>query len=153
MDSAIPVTRPFSTVAGWTRRSGSSVIRSTMPRSGCSSTARVIAEPDLRPSRRCLPGWTRAYVLAHLARGADAMRNLLVGARSGEDRAAYASAEARAAETEQALRSRSRRTWRPTWAGRGDGVPHPDPPALPDEAWQYQLQILGVGRRSRPGSC
>jgi maleylpyruvate isomerase len=55
--------------------------------------ARVITEPDLRaPS--LLPGWTRARVLAHLARGADAMRNLLVGARTGQDRSAGASAEA-----------------------------------------------------------
>jgi len=30
-----------------------------------------------------LPGWTRAHVLAHLARNADAMRNMLAGARSG----------------------------------------------------------------------
>src|SRR6266516_7719364 len=62
-------------------------------------TARVIAEPDLRaPSR--LPGWTRAHVLAHLARGADAMRYLLIRARSGEDRPAYASEQERAAAIE-----------------------------------------------------
>ena len=62
-------------------------------------TAREIAEPELRrPS--LLPGWTRAYVLAHLARGADAMRNLLVGTRSGEDRPAYASEQEWAAATE-----------------------------------------------------
>jgi maleylpyruvate isomerase len=62
-------------------------------------TARVITEPDLRaPSM--LPGWTRAHVLAHLARGADAMRNLLVGVRSGQDRSAYASAEAWQADIE-----------------------------------------------------
>src|SRR5260370_5494576 len=61
--------------------------------------ARVIPEPDLRaPS--LLPGWTRAHVLAHLARGADAMRNLLIGARSGQARPAYASAEAREAAIE-----------------------------------------------------
>src|SRR6266581_4723235 len=60
-------------------------------------TARVITQADLRaPS--LLPGWTRAHVLAHLARNADAMRNLLIGARSGQDRAAYASAEAREAD-------------------------------------------------------
>jgi maleylpyruvate isomerase len=58
------------------------------------STARAIAESDLRqPS--LLPGWTRAHVLAHVARSADAMRNLLVGARAGEERSAYPSAEAR----------------------------------------------------------
>jgi maleylpyruvate isomerase len=55
--------------------------------------ARVITEPDLRaPS--LLPGWTRARVLAHLARGADAMRNLLAGVRTGQDRSADASAKA-----------------------------------------------------------
>src|SRR5271170_8024152 len=59
-------------------------------------TARVIAEPDLRAPSLLL-GWTRAHVLAHVARGADAMRNLLVGVRSGQDRPAYASAEAREA--------------------------------------------------------
>src|SRR5450432_134893 len=62
-------------------------------------TARVIADPDLRaPS--LLPGWTRAHVLAHLARTADAMRNLLIGARTGQDRHAYVSAEAREADIE-----------------------------------------------------
>jgi len=61
--------------------------------------ARVITEPDLRaPS--LLPGWTRAHVLAHLARGADAMRNLLIMARTGQDRPAYASAGARDADIE-----------------------------------------------------
>ena len=64
-------------------------------------TAREIADSELRqPS--LLPGWTRAYVLAHLARGADAMRYLLVGARSGEARAAYASDQEWAAATEHA---------------------------------------------------
>ena len=63
-------------------------------------TARVIAEPDLRqPS--LLPGWTRAHVLAHLARNADAMRTVLVGARSGQELPAYASAEARDADIER----------------------------------------------------
>ena len=62
--------------------------------------ARTIPEGDLRaPS--LLPGWTRAHVLAHLARGADAMRNLLIGARSGQDRPAYASVQAREADIER----------------------------------------------------
>src|ERR1700761_7205314 len=67
--------------------------------------ARTLDEDDLRaPSR--LPGWTRAHVLAHLTLGADAMRNLLVGARLGEDRPADASAaatEAAAARPKAAL--------------------------------------------------
>jgi maleylpyruvate isomerase len=62
-------------------------------------TARIITEPDLRAAS-LLPGWTRAHVLAHVARGADAMRQLLVGVRSGQDRSAYASAEAWQADIE-----------------------------------------------------
>ena len=66
-------------------------------------TTRQLAEPDLRaPS--LLPGWTRAHVVAHLARNADAMRILLAGARSGDARPAYASAEAREAGIEASAR-------------------------------------------------
>ena len=42
-----------------------------------------------------LPGWTRAHVLTHLARNADAMINLLTWARTGVPTPAYASREAR----------------------------------------------------------
>jgi maleylpyruvate isomerase len=102
--------------------------------------ARTLTEDDLRaPSR--LPGWTRAHVLAHLARGADAMRNLLGGVRAGEERPAYASLQARAdaieagaalpaaglmtdlAESAMALRALARQ--------------------LPAEAWQVPVRILG----------
>ena len=101
--------------------------------------ARVITEPDLRaPS--LLPGWTRAHVLAHLARGADAMRNLLVGVRSGQERPAYVSAEARQADIEHGAGMRadelmadladSAMAWR-TIARQ-----------LPDEGWQVPVRIL-----------
>ncbi|HEY1347275.1 MAG TPA: maleylpyruvate isomerase N-terminal domain-containing protein [Streptosporangiaceae bacterium] len=105
-------------------------------------TAREIAEPDLRqPS--LLPGWTRGHVLAHLARGADAMRHLLVGARSGEDRPAHASEQERAAAIEHAaglgtkelaaevadsamaLRTISRQ--------------------LPDDAWRFPVRLRDSG--------
>ena len=42
-----------------------------------------------------LPGWTRAYLLSHLAANADALRNLVHWARTGEERRMYASSEAR----------------------------------------------------------
>ena len=49
--------------------------------------ARVLPESELRaPS--LLPGWSRAHVLAHVARNADAMRSLLTGARIQQHRSA-----------------------------------------------------------------
>jgi len=47
-----------------------------------------------------LPDWTRAHVLTHVARNADAMVNLLEGARSGTPKPAYASREQRDADIE-----------------------------------------------------
>ena len=106
-------------------------------------TARVIAEPDLRaPS--LLPGWTRAHVLAHLARSADAMRNLLIGARAGADRPGYASAEARAAEIEQAAQRKPADLVADV-AGAAMAF-RTVTRQLPDDAWQYQVQILGSAR-------
>jgi maleylpyruvate isomerase len=105
-------------------------------------TAREIAEPDLRrPS--LLPGWSRAHVLAHLARGADAMRHLLVGARSGEDRPARASEREWAAAVEHA-------------AGLGTKELAADladsamalraiSRQLPDDAWQFPVRLRDSG--------
>jgi maleylpyruvate isomerase len=45
-----------------------------------------------------LPGWTRAHVVTHVARNADASVNALLGAAAGELRAMYESQEQRDAE-------------------------------------------------------
>jgi maleylpyruvate isomerase len=101
--------------------------------------ARTLTEADLRAAS-LLPGWTRAHVLAHVARDADAMRNLLIGARSGQARPAYASARARDAGIEQGAAM-----------GAGDLMADLADSAmalravarqLPDEAWQVQVQVL-----------
>lgn len=47
-----------------------------------------------------LPGWTRAHVVAHLARNADAMVNVLHGAQAGEVRWMYDSKEQRDTDIE-----------------------------------------------------
>jgi maleylpyruvate isomerase len=102
-------------------------------------TARVIAEPDLRqPS--LLPGWTRAHVLAHLARGADAMRNLLIGARSGQGRPAYVSGQAREADLEYGARLKAKELM----ADLADSAMAFRVIArqLPDDAWQFPVRIL-----------
>ena len=45
-----------------------------------------------------LPGWTRRYLLSHVAANADALRNLVHWARTGEERRMYASNEQRDAD-------------------------------------------------------
>jgi maleylpyruvate isomerase len=47
-----------------------------------------------------LPAWTRAHVIAHVARNADALINLLSWARTGDETPMYASPGQRAAEIE-----------------------------------------------------
>jgi maleylpyruvate isomerase len=57
-------------------------------------TASTLSDEEVRqPS--LLPGWTRGHVLAHLAGNADALRNLLIWARTGVKAPAYASQQAR----------------------------------------------------------
>jgi len=54
------------------------------------------------PSR--LPGWTRRHLGAHLAANADALRNLVRWAETGEPCPMYASPEQRAADIERGAR-------------------------------------------------
>jgi maleylpyruvate isomerase len=101
--------------------------------------ARTIPEAELRaPS--LLPGWIRAHVLAHVARSADAMRNLLIGARSGQDRAAYASEQAREAGIERgaALSAKD------LIADLADSAMalRTIVKQLPDQAWQVRVRML-----------
>lgn len=58
------------------------------------------------PSR--LPGWTRAHVITHLARGADALVNLLLWARTGIEHPAY---ESRADRDADIARGAERPLW------------------------------------------
>lgn len=56
------------------------------------------------PVPSLLPGWTRAHVVAHLARNADALVNLLVWARTGIEHPMYASRADRDADIEEGAR-------------------------------------------------
>ncbi|MFD5085108.1 maleylpyruvate isomerase family mycothiol-dependent enzyme [Kitasatospora sp. NPDC058406] len=58
-------------------------------------------EPAAVAGPSALPGWTRGHVLAHVARNADSLVNLLDGARTGTDVPQYASDEARDLGIEQ----------------------------------------------------
>lgn len=59
---------------------------------------RMAGEAFRAPS--ALPGWTRAHVLTHLARNADAMVNLLTWARTGVETPAYPDPASRDADIE-----------------------------------------------------
>ena len=86
-------------------------------------TAGSLGELDIRaPS--LLPGWTRAHVLAHLARNAEALSNLLRGVRTGRPAAAYASQEARDAAIDSAALFRGQAS------------------AVPDTAWDTPVRML-----------
>ena len=101
--------------------------------------ARTLSEADLRaPS--LLPGWTRAHVVAHVARNADAMRNVLAGARSGESRPAYASADAREAGIEQGA-GLSAAELMADLAGSAMAL-RAVARQLPDEAWQFEVRMM-----------
>jgi len=66
-------------------------------------TLGILTDEDARaPS--VLPGWTRAHVLTHVARNADAMTAMLHGAVRGEVVPQYESAAAREADIERGAR-------------------------------------------------
>ncbi len=101
--------------------------------------ARVLPEPDLRaPS--LLPGWSRAHVLAHVARNADAMRSLLIGARAQQQRSAYASAQARDDDIETSAAQASRELM--TDLADSAMALRTMIRQLPDEAWSFRVQML-----------
>lgn len=107
------------------------------------ATARLLATAgsldgtSATPSR--LPGWSRGHVLTHVARNADAMRNLLTWARTGEPTPAYPSQAARAALIEAGA-------GRPLDEQIADVRDSADrfaeyAAAMPAEAWQYELPL------------
>ncbi|GAB2674098.1 maleylpyruvate isomerase family mycothiol-dependent enzyme [Thalassiella azotivora] len=62
-------------------------------------TVKELDDEDVRAAS-LLPGWTRGHVLAHVARNADALGNLVHWARTGEPTPMYPSREARDADIE-----------------------------------------------------
>ena len=63
------------------------------------ATVASLADDELSKPTKC-EGWTRAHLIAHLARDADAMANLATWAVTGQETPAYASREQRDADIE-----------------------------------------------------
>lgn len=75
-----------------------------------------------------LPGWTRGHILAHLARNADSLLNLLEAARTGTDIPQYATLEARDQGIEDGAPGRPPNS-SPTWTTPPDASPPPPRPS------------------------
>jgi len=102
-------------------------------------TIHGLSDDDVRqPS--LLPGWTRGHVLTHLARGAEALGNLLAWARTGVERAAYASREARDEEIERGA-GRSAAELRADVTATADAF-RAAAAGMPDEAWERKVWAL-----------
>jgi maleylpyruvate isomerase len=84
-----------------------------------------------------LPGWSRRYLLAHVAANADALRNLVHWARTGEERRMYVSPEQRDADIAAgaALPAAQLRSWIQSSAA---GLAA-DLDAMPDPAWDAKV--------------
>ncbi|MFG3438549.1 maleylpyruvate isomerase family mycothiol-dependent enzyme [Nonomuraea sp. NPDC047897] len=99
------------------------------------TTAALSDEDVAAPSR--LPGWTRGHVLAHLARNADSLVNLLTWASTGVPTPQYASPEAREAGIEAGAGRSAAEQLADLEAGaaRLDAAARP----LPESAWSAQV--------------
>ncbi|WP_116450233.1 maleylpyruvate isomerase family mycothiol-dependent enzyme [Blastococcus litoris] len=96
-----------------------------------------LSDDELRADS-ALPAWSRAHVVAHLARNADALVNLLTWAQTGVETPMYPSREARDAAIEQtaALPAAELRGYYTAAARRlaqeADG--------MPDDAWDVEVR-------------
>ena len=104
----------------------------------------VLRDADLdEPS--LLPGWNRRYLLSHVASNAEALRNLVHWARTGEERRMYASPQQREADiTAGAARPADElRAWVASSATALAGALD----TLPEPAWDARvITAQGVNR-------
>lgn len=90
------------------------------------------------PSR--LPGWSRAQVLAHVARNAEALVNLLTWARTGIEIPMYASLSQRDADIEASAKQSPVALRRDVWRS-ADQLAHVVA-ELPQDAWSAPVRTV-----------
>jgi maleylpyruvate isomerase len=120
------VTRKVEDTLAWAG-DGAAHLRGLMTRMGDDAFAAPSALPD----------WSRAHVLTHIARNADAMINLLTWAATGITTPAYASTEARNADIEAGSK-RSPAEIRDDVIASSDRLAHAVR-KLPKEAWTRSI--------------
>lgn len=116
-------------------------------------TERLLAElgslsDDDLSAPSLLPGWDRRYLLSHVAANADALRNLVHWARTGEERRMYASVQARDAGIREGA-ARPAAELR-DWVTLSAEALAADLSALPDRAWDATvITAQGLTREAR----
>ncbi|MEE4024059.1 maleylpyruvate isomerase family mycothiol-dependent enzyme [Gordonia sp. PKS22-38] len=100
----------------------------------------ALAEPSL------LPGWTRGMVLSHVAANADAIRNLVTWAATGEETPMYASPEIRTEGIERGRHMAADALL--SWLCDSAKALDVDMAALADEQWQREV-VTAQGRTVR----
>ena len=105
-------------------------------------TAKLLADVAVLPDEvlaapTALPGWNRRYLLSHVAANAEALRNLVHWASTGEERRMYASGEQRDAEiaTGARLPAADLRAWIQSSA---DALAA-DLGSMPGQAWEAKV--------------
>ncbi|MDH6113315.1 maleylpyruvate isomerase [Kitasatospora sp. MAP12-15] len=98
----------------------------------------ALLAPEALAEPSALPGWTRGHVLAHIARNADSLINLLETARTGRDIPQYASDAAR----EEGIQQGAGRPLAEQLADLRDSADRFAAAAatLPPEAWAVELK-------------
>lgn len=95
-----------------------------------------------------LPGWNRRYLLSHVAANAEALRNLVHWARTGEERRMYTSVEARDAGI-RAGAARPAAELRAWIASSADALAG-DLDSMPAQAWDAKvITAQGLTREAR----
>jgi maleylpyruvate isomerase len=100
--------------------------------------ADVAALPDeALTGPTALPGWSRRYLLSHIAANADALRNLVYWARTGDERRMYASSEQR--EADIAAGSQLPPAELRAWVASSARALAADLNGLPEQAWDAKI--------------
>jgi maleylpyruvate isomerase len=105
-------------------------------------TRKLLADLDALPDEAlaaptALPGWTRRYLLSHVAANADALRNLVHWANTGEERRMYASAEQRDADIARGARLPAAELR--AWIGSSAQALAADLDSMPGPAWDAKV--------------
>jgi len=105
------------------------------------ATAEPLTDADLAAAS-LLPGWTRGHVITHIARNADALRNLLIWARTGVETPAYLNKEAREADIEAGAPRPAAEQFADLL--RTASAFRAEIEAMPEDAWQATVGAFGL---------